>query len=48
MLSGNFLKTIKFEIFHFVQDDDQLAINKSSENIVISTIGRNLKYLTGH
>ena len=26
MLSGNIFKTIKFEIFHFVQDDNQLVI----------------------
>jgi hypothetical protein len=26
MLSGNIFKTMKFEIFHFVQDDNQLVI----------------------
>jgi len=26
MLSGKILKTMKFEIFHFVQDDNQLVI----------------------
>ncbi len=46
MLSGNNFKTLKFEIFHFVQDDNQLVI--SSESTVISNIGKNLKYLTVH
>jgi hypothetical protein len=41
---------MKFEISHFVQDDNQLVIylHKTSENTVIPTVGRNLKYLTGH
>jgi|GEM_PF-2871686 len=26
MLSGKIFKTMKFEIFHFVQDDNQLVI----------------------
>jgi len=43
MLSGNILK---FEISHFVRDDNQLVLY--AENTVISTVGRNLKCLTGH